>query len=105
MAIFFQLSKFMSDPNEFPDPECFNPKRFLEEDGKIKKFEQFVPFGMGKRICMGMSLSQNELFLFFVRIMQRISFKESPLQKPNTNDVIFGITRIPKPFTVNIILN
>ena len=66
------------DPNVFENPEIFHPERFLDENGKVKKPEQFVPFGIGKRICMGESLSKNELFLFFSRMIQRITFQESP---------------------------
>ena len=64
------------DPEVFPSPKCFNPERFMEGNGKHKKFEQFVPFGIGKRICMGESLAKNELFIFFVRMLQRMSFQQ-----------------------------
>ena len=53
---------------------------------------------------MGESLSKNELFIFFVRMMQRVTFQESE-KKPNIYDVDHGITRVPKPFEVKVILN
>ena len=59
--IMYNIYKFHMDPDQWEDPEIFNPGRFL--DGGKK--EQFVPFGMGKRICMGESLAKNELFIFF----------------------------------------
>ena len=40
------------DPNIYPDPETFNPERFLTEDGKINPLvfnpEERV-FGAGRR--------------------------------------------------------
>ena len=64
----------------------------------------FLRFGIGKRICMGESLAKNELFLFFVRLLQRLTFQEMD-KKPNVDDVFHGITRIPKPFSVKLFSN
>ena len=95
------LSKFLMDPEVFAEPKSFNPERFIDENGKLKKIEQFVPFGLGKRICMGESLAKNEMFLFFVRMLQRISF-EVTNKLPSPNDVIYGLTRMPKPYEVKV---
>nr|AKH03506.1 cytochrome P450 3041B1 [Paracyclopina nana] len=95
------LTKFLNDPIIFPNPEEFIVERFLE-DGKLKKYEEFVPFGIGKRICMGESLAKNELFIFFVRTLQRLNFKVAEGLKPNPQKYTAGITRIPDPYYVHI---
>ena len=64
----------------------------------------FLRFGIGKRICMGESLAKNELFLFFVRLLQRLTFEETD-KKPSVDNVFHGITRIPKPFSVKLVSN
>ena len=38
------------DPNIFPEPEVFKPKRFIK-DGKIGNKQGFMPFGIGNLIC------------------------------------------------------
>ena len=96
------LSKYLMDPIIFPLPKYFNPNRFLDDNGKIKKFEYFTPFSIGKRICMGESLAKNELFLFFVRILQRVSFQQNYRLSPD--DVFIGLTRVPKPYKVKILM-
>ena len=96
------LEKFLNDPKEFPEPRQFKPERFIDEKGKIRKSEYFVPFGIGKRICMGESLAKNELFIFFVRILQTIDVSCIKGKKPDPNEYISGITRIPKPFSVHV---
>ena len=53
---------------------------------------------------MGESLAKNELFLFFVRLLQRLTFQESD-KKPSVDNVFHGITRIPKPFSVKLFSN
>ena len=95
------LTKFLLDPLVFESPHNFNPDRFLDDNMKIRKYEQFVPFGIGKRICMGESLAKNEMFLFFVRMMQRVSFEPTD-NKPSIHNVTTGITRIPHPFEVKV---
>ena len=95
------LKKFLMDPDEFESPKLFKPERFISENGEVLKKELFVPFGIGKRICMGESLAKNELFIFFVRLLQRLEFTVTD-PKPNPKQYTTGITRIPKPFLVRV---
>ena len=55
----------MYNPEFFPEPETFKPERFLDETGKFVNDEHVVPFGIGKRYCLGKSLADKEYFLFF----------------------------------------
>merc|ERR1712168_229634 len=68
------VTKFLKDPAVFSDPMKFLPERFLsrDEDGNIslKKIKQNIPFGIGKRICLGESFARMELFIFFVMMLQ-----------------------------------
>ena len=97
------LSRILMDPEVFPAPKTFNPQRFLDKSGNLMKIDQFAPFSVGRRICMGESLAKNSLFLFFVRMLQRISFGET-IVRPSPKNVLFGLTRVPKPFKVKIIV-
>lgn len=60
----------------FPDGEKFDPERFLSEDGTFRTYEQFNPFGFGKRSCLGEGLARMELFIILSTLMQ--NFKFSP---------------------------
>jgi cytochrome P450 len=42
------LGTLMTDSKFFPGPENFDPHHFLDEKGKFKKIEAFMPFSMGK---------------------------------------------------------
>ena len=44
------------DPAYFPDPEQFNPQRWLTKEGKIKEEMKSYPFGFGRR-CLVFFLS------------------------------------------------
>ncbi|ALC49375.1 Cyp18a1 [Drosophila busckii] len=57
------------DPNLWEKPEEFRPTRFIDSEGKVRKPEYFIPFGVGRRMCLGDVLARMELFLFFASFM------------------------------------
>ena len=91
------------DPEVFPNPKNFYPERFLDECGRLRKVEQFSPFGVGRRICMGESLAKNSLFLFFVRVLQRTTVRQTR-KRLDPDDSYVGVTRCPNPFEVKVTL-
>jgi len=84
------------------DGTVFRPERFINEEGNIKKYEEFMPFSIGKRQCLGETLAKTELFLFFTSLVHQYKFlpeveKEFPLEQWE-----FGVTCLPKPFKVKL---
>jgi cytochrome P450 len=69
-----QISILMNDPKYFENPGEFNPDRFLDENQNLRKFDEFVPFSIGKRQCLGESLARSELFLIFANILRNYQF-------------------------------
>ena len=68
---FYNIHKFHTDPEHWNEPELFDPTRFLNEDGtKVIKPERFVPFGFGKRMCMGEALAKAELLILTTTLIQ-----------------------------------
>jgi cytochrome P450 len=67
------------DQDYWGDPEVFRPDRFLSPDGKsIVKHDNFLPFSVGKRACVGEALAKNEIFLFLAFIFQRFNVSLDP---------------------------
>ncbi|XP_076998713.1 cytochrome P450 2U1 [Tamandua tetradactyla] len=90
------------DPSIWEKPHDFCPNRFLDAQGQLIKKETFIPFGIGKRVCMGEQLAKMELFLMFVSLMQSFTFA---LPKDSKKPVLtgrFGLTLAPHPFNVII---
>ncbi|XP_066296747.1 vitamin D(3) 25-hydroxylase-like [Branchiostoma lanceolatum] len=87
------------DPAYWPDPDRFDPERFLDAEGKvINKPESFLPFGGGRRGCLGEQLARMELFLFFSTLLQSFTFKTPEGAPPPNTDGVFGLTLTPHPF-------
>ena len=97
------VASVMMDSRYFENPDDFKPERFLSQDtGAFEMNPALIPFGIGKRECIGKSLAKIELFLIFSSLMHQFKFMPSSDGKPNLDDVEFSILRIPKPFKVKI---
>ncbi len=107
-AFYPALTEVLQDPTHFPEPEKFKPERFLEispETGKLvyKPNHALIPFGVGKRECLGKTLAKMELFLFVTCLLHQFSF-EAPENHPlvNPEESVIGATRAPAPFYTKI---
>ncbi len=59
-------------PEFFPDPEAFRPERFTRERKAALPRGAYVPFGGGKRICIGKRFGQIEVKLVATMLLQRM---------------------------------
>ncbi|KAG8557984.1 hypothetical protein GDO81_016803 [Engystomops pustulosus] len=67
------LTSSLYDKHHWETPFQFNPNHFLDAEGKFVTKEAFVPFSAGRRLCLGRSLAQMELFLFFTGLLQKFT--------------------------------
>ncbi|XP_072389471.1 uncharacterized protein [Diabrotica undecimpunctata] len=61
------------DPDNFADPETFNPERFSEENKADIKPSAFQPFGVGPRNCIGSRFAILETKVLFFFILKHFS--------------------------------
>ena len=73
------------DPEVWKDPEVFMPERFLEQvsdpvDVKDHHFE-LLPFGVGKRMCPGMSLAMAIVHLTLATLVHSLEWELPSVEK------------------------
>lgn len=59
-------------PQYWDEPELFEPMRFLQS-GRLIKPQHFLPFGAGRRSCMGYKMVQYISFSVVSSIMQKFT--------------------------------
>jgi cytochrome P450 len=59
-------------PEVFPEPEAFVPERFTRERKAALPRGAYVPFGGGKRVCIGKRFGQLEVKLVTTMFLQRL---------------------------------
>ncbi|XP_078696180.1 cytochrome P450 2D6-like [Branchiostoma floridae x Branchiostoma belcheri] len=104
IQVLLNLYSVHKDPAYWPDPDRFDPGRFLDaEENVINKPESSMPFGGRKRGCLGEQLARMELFLFFSTLLQSYTFRTPEGAPPPTTDGVFslgmdGLGLKPRPF-------
>ncbi|XP_067211292.1 methyl farnesoate epoxidase-like [Linepithema humile] len=87
------------------DFKNFRPERFFDKDGNIVTPDNYFPFGLGKRHCIGEMLARSNIFIIIATLLQNFSFSVVPGEpQPSTQDFIFGATPCPKPYKALISL-
>jgi cytochrome P450 len=64
------------------DPDAFDPTRFApEREAKIPRY-QYLPFGAGPRICIGMAFAMLEATAMLATLLQKARFEPVPGREP-----------------------
>ncbi|MFM9045482.1 MAG: cytochrome P450 [Solirubrobacterales bacterium] len=66
------------DPEVWENPEGFDPRRFLPENRGDLPRSAYLPFGAGRRICVGSTFALVEATLLLAMISQRYEFDLPP---------------------------
>lgn len=89
------------NPEKWDNPQEFRPERFLNSEGQVFKPENFMPFGVGQRMCLGDHLAEKELFLFFSSLLH-VYDVSNPAQKLPSLRGITGVTVTPVEYEISI---
>ncbi len=100
-TMFLNIYGMDHSPKLWKDPNLFCPERFLSEDETEFIYpKNFMPFGDGKRKCVGEGLSRATSFLFLTSICQKYNIYKDPELKGRTADMEpeLGFSLFPKPY-------
>ncbi|CAL2043680.1 unnamed protein product [Caenorhabditis brenneri] len=87
-----QLGALHVNNDIFKDADKFYPERFIENE---KLINQVIPFGIGKRSCVGENIARSELYMMIGNLILRYDIKShGPL--PSTADTLpYSSGKIP----------
>ncbi|XP_011646191.1 methyl farnesoate epoxidase-like [Pogonomyrmex barbatus] len=100
--ILFDYHSVHNDKTYWDQPEEFRPQRFLDEQGRFSQSNYSLPFGLGKRRCLGEQLARSSLFLFLAYIVHYFDLETSTEHaRPDLNGYD-GFTISPKPYYLKL---
>ncbi|KAH7884072.1 cytochrome P450 [Phlebopus sp. FC_14] len=67
-----------NDPEVFPEPEKFNPQRWINVDGTIRDDIRFCTYGFGRRICPGQHVANRSVFINTALVLWSFRLSEDP---------------------------
>jgi len=88
------------DPLVFPNPQKFDPQRWLTEDGKIRQDIKPFAFGFGRRICPGRHVADRSVFINTVLHLWAFRISEIPTAPIDIFAFIDTFNTHPLPFEV-----
>jgi cytochrome P450 len=66
----------------WPEPDLFDPTRFApEQEAKVSRY-QYLPFGAGPRICIGMAFAMIEATAILATLLQSARFASTDGREP-----------------------
>ena len=89
------------DSREWDEPTLFKPQRFLEANGDFVGWNTlpgFVPFGFGRRACVGQALGKMQLFIITSRLLHQYRFEIPEGEPVPAFDGEISAVRYPKEY-------
>ncbi|XP_049784993.1 methyl farnesoate epoxidase-like isoform X2 [Schistocerca cancellata] len=87
------------DKEHWGDPEVYRPERFISETGLLREDDIFLPFGLGRRRCLGEQFSKSFLFQIFAGVLQK--FQLVPADGTDLKPTAFeGFNLAPKTYDI-----
>ena len=106
--VVLNIRHLMTAEKYFEKPDSFDPERFLSEEGLLRRdIAAFMPFGVGKRICLGEHLARKAMEVFLVKMLQKFEFlppeDKGDILYPDDKKFITGTTRICDDYNIRIL--
>jgi len=91
------------DPAVFPNPEKFEPQRWLDQHGQLRNDLQCYTFGFGRRVCPGMHLANRSIFIGLAFLLWSFRIVERPDAPIDTTPSIDNVLSYMAPFEVDFV--
>ncbi|KAG1836813.1 cytochrome P450 [Suillus subalutaceus] len=89
-----------NDPEVFPEPQKFNPQRWIDDAGRVRNDLRFFTFGFGRRVCPGQHVANRSMFINTALILWAFRLSENPAAKIDTLAFSDTVAVHPAPFEI-----
>jgi sterol 14-demethylase len=87
-------------PECFPEPERFDPSRYLPPREEDKQGFAWIPFGGGRHRCVGASFAMMQLKAIFSVLLRRYEFEMAQPSESYRNDHSKMVVQLEQPCRV-----
>ncbi|KAG2106591.1 cytochrome P450 [Suillus discolor] len=91
------------DPIAFPDPETFDPQRWIDSEGRLKDSVKFITYGFGRRVCPGLHLANHSLYISLALLLWSFHIAQRPDAPINTHAFLDAVIAHAMPFEIDVI--
>ncbi|KAH7922020.1 cytochrome P450 [Leucogyrophana mollusca] len=88
------------DPDVFPDPETFDPQRWLTKDGAFRGDLRTFTYGFGRRVCPGQHVANRSIFINLALLLWSFRLAQNPAAPIDTSAFSGGVIAHAAPFEV-----
>ncbi|KAH6933708.1 hypothetical protein HPB50_017674 [Hyalomma asiaticum] len=92
MCVDIPLAGIHHDAEYFPEPEKFNPERFLPENKDNVRPFTYMPFGVGPRNCVAMRLGILQAKASLACLFRKVKLETCPETMSFTSATIRGVS-------------
>ncbi|KAL4069143.1 cytochrome P450 [Scleroderma yunnanense] len=90
------------DPEIFPNPDEFDPQRWIDANGNVRQDLEFFSFGFGRRVCPGRHVANRSMFINTAYMLWSFRISEDPALPIDSLAFLDTIVVHPDPFKVII---
>ncbi|KAF9026339.1 cytochrome P450 [Hymenopellis radicata] len=98
--LWYALEQLAHDPSVYPNPDTFDPERFLGSNPQQDPRE--IVFGFGRRVCVGRYLSEASMFLTIAMTLAAFNISKVSENDVVTAEQVSGLLSRTSPFKCSI---
>ncbi|OJA12084.1 hypothetical protein AZE42_02186 [Rhizopogon vesiculosus] len=102
------------DPEVYPEPDAFKPRRWINDEGRLRADPQFFIYGFGRRVCPGQHIANRSVFITSLLTLWAFQLSLDPTAPLDDMGFMKGIhqpctidfkTRVPETELRNMMLS